>query len=61
MRVLADVWGADVTVIEAELTLASLTPAMAELVPLADASKSQAHEAARATGSAYAERQLTAA
>lgn len=61
VRILADVWGADVTVIEAELTLAPLTPAMAELVPLADASKAQAYEAAQTTGSAYAERQLTAA
>lgn len=61
VRILADVWGADVTVIEAELTLAPLTPAMAELIPLADASKTQASEAAHATGSAYAERQLTAA
>ena len=59
LRILGDVWGAEVTLIEAELTLASTVPAMAELIPLAEASKTQAHEQARATGTAYA--QLTTA
>ena len=58
LRILADVWGAEVTLIEAELTLASTVPAMAELIPLAQASQSQAHDRARETGAAYA--QLTA-
>ena len=60
-RIFADVWGADVTLIEAELTLAPVTPAMAELIPLAEASQAQAHEQARATGTAYAQRIATAA
>ena len=54
LRILADVWGADVTLIEAELTLAAVNPAMAELLPLAEASEARAHERARATGTAYA-------
>jgi FMN-dependent NADH-azoreductase len=60
-RIFADVWGADVTLIEAELTLAPVTPAMAELIPLAEASQAQAHEQARATGTAYAQLTATAA
>jgi FMN-dependent NADH-azoreductase len=54
LRILADVWSADVTLIEAELTLAALNPAMAELLPLAEASEARAHEQARAAGTAYA-------
>ena len=60
-RIFADVWGADVTLIEAELTLAPVTPAMAGLLPLAEASQAQAHEQARATGTAYAQLTATAA
>ena len=60
-RIFADVWGADVTLIEAELTLAPVTPAMAELIPLAEASQAKAHEQARATGTAYAQLTATAA
>lgn len=51
-RILADVWGADLTVVEAELTLAPVTPAMADLVPLAEASRAQAHAHAAAAGKA---------
>lgn len=51
-RILADVWGADLTLVEAELTLAPVTPAMADLVPLAEASRAQAHEDAAAAGKA---------
>jgi FMN-dependent NADH-azoreductase len=51
-RILADVWGADLTIVEAELTLAPVTPAMAGLVPLAEASRAQAHEHAAAVGKA---------
>ena len=54
LQILSDVWGADVTLIEAELTLAALNPAMAELLPLAEASEARAHEQARAAGTAYA-------
>jgi FMN-dependent NADH-azoreductase len=61
LRILADVWGADVTLIEAELTPASTVPAMAGLIPLAEASKSDAHDRARATGAAYARLLVSAA
>ena len=50
VRILGDVWGGDVTVIEAELTLADTVPAMAELRPLAARVRAQAHETA-GTGS----------
>ncbi|MBW0092334.1 NAD(P)H-dependent oxidoreductase [Pseudonocardia sp. KRD-184] len=56
VRILADVWGADLTLVEAELTLAPVTPAMAELVPLAEASQAQAHERASEVGKALAAR-----
>lgn len=55
VRILADVWGADLTLIEAELTLAEVTPAMAGLIPLAKASLANAHELAEATGRAHAQ------
>lgn len=56
VRILADVWGADLTLVEAELTLAPVTPAMAELVPLAEASQAQAHERASEVGKALGAR-----
>jgi FMN-dependent NADH-azoreductase len=46
-RVLADVWGLDLDVIETELTLAEVTPAMAELRDLARAQLTESHDAAR--------------
>jgi FMN-dependent NADH-azoreductase len=46
-RVLADVWGLDLDVIETELTLADVTPAMAELRDLARAQLAESHDAAR--------------
>ncbi|GAA4825965.1 NAD(P)H-dependent oxidoreductase [Actinomycetospora corticicola] len=49
-RILRDVWGADVTVVEAELTLAEVVPAMAELRPLAAQKRAEAHEAAAKLG-----------
>ena len=61
IRILADVWGADVTLIEAELTLAAITPAMAGLIPVAAASKTRAHQRAGVTGAAYAHRRTAAA
>ncbi len=51
-RVFADVWGARVTVVAAELTLADVNPAMAGLRPAAADSRAQAHELAEATGKA---------
>jgi FMN-dependent NADH-azoreductase len=46
-RVLEDVWALDLDVIETELTLAEVTPAMAELRDLARAQLAESHEAAR--------------
>jgi FMN-dependent NADH-azoreductase len=46
-RVLADVWDLDLDVIETELTLAEVTPAMAELRDLARAQLAESHDAAR--------------
>lgn len=60
-RIFADVWGAEVTLIEAELTLAAANPAMSALVPLAEASHARAHEQADAVGTAYAGRLTSAA
>lgn len=42
-RILADVWGFDLTVIEAELTLAHVVPAMEELRPMATELQERAH------------------
>ena len=50
VRMLADVWGGDVTVVEAELTLAETVPAMAELRPLAIQVRAAAHEHAETVG-----------
>lgn len=50
VRILADVWGGDVTLVEAELTLADVVPAMAELRPLADQVRARAHELAGDAG-----------
>ncbi|MBM7775450.1 FMN-dependent NADH-azoreductase [Actinokineospora baliensis] len=55
-RILQDVLGAQVSVIPAELTLATTVPSMAELIPLAEQSVSAAHELAASTGRAFAER-----
>jgi FMN-dependent NADH-azoreductase len=54
LRILGDLWGAEVTLVAAELTLADTVPAMAELRPAAAESKAQAHELAEATGKALA-------
>lgn len=59
-RILADVWGFDVQVIEAELTLAEGNPAMADLVDAARASLAAAHADAASHGEEVA-RRLTAA
>ncbi len=49
-RVLEDVWGLDLEVIETELTLAEVTPQMAELRELAREQLAESHEAARHSG-----------
>ncbi len=58
-RILADVWGADLTVVERELTLVGVNPAMDALKPQAAAAKSAAELAAAAAGRALAERLAT--
>ena len=55
-RILADVWGADLTVVEREFTLVGVNPALDEFTDLAAQMKDAAHAAAREAG-----RALTAA
>ena len=55
-QIFRDVWGGDLTVVAAELTLAQSVPAMAELKPLADQSLEAAHKLATETGAAHASR-----
>ncbi|HEX5201821.1 MAG TPA: NAD(P)H-dependent oxidoreductase [Actinoplanes sp.] len=45
-RIVADVWGADLTLIERELTLAGVNPAMDPFIETAELLKKTAHEAA---------------
>jgi FMN-dependent NADH-azoreductase len=54
LRILRDVWGADVTLVEAELTLADVNPAMAGLRDAAAVSRAKAHEHAATVGHALA-------
>jgi FMN-dependent NADH-azoreductase len=61
LRIFGDVFGADVTLVAAELTLADVTPAMADFRDLAKANREAAHELAAATGRAHAEPVATAA
>jgi FMN-dependent NADH-azoreductase len=49
-RILEDVWGLDLDVIETELTLAEVNPQMAELRDLAREQLAESHEVARAGG-----------
>lgn len=49
-RVLGELWGLDLDVIETELTLAEVTPAMAELRQLAREQLARSHEVARRAG-----------
>ncbi|MER6512952.1 NAD(P)H-dependent oxidoreductase [Nonomuraea sp. NPDC001636] len=57
-RVLADMWQADLTVVERELTLAATNPGMEHLRDLAAGLHAQALTAARAAGRATAARRL---
>lgn len=61
LRIFADVLGADVTVVEAELTLADVNPAMADLRGAARANLERAHELAATTGRAHADLAAAAA
>jgi FMN-dependent NADH-azoreductase len=58
-RVLAEVWGADLTVVERELTLVGVNPALDGFAELAAAKKAAAQEEATAAGIALAERLAT--
>ena len=55
-RIVADVWGADLTLIERELTLAGVTPAMDPFIETANLLKKAAHEAATEAGRTVASR-----
>ncbi len=52
-RMLGDLWGADLTVVERELTLAEVNPAMEPLRPLAARMHAEALDAALAVGKAF--------
>jgi FMN-dependent NADH-azoreductase len=60
-RILADLWRLDLRVVEAELTLAEVNPAMAHLRELAAQLRTRAHEDARALGQDLAARRAAAA
>ncbi|MGK5684993.1 NAD(P)H-dependent oxidoreductase [Actinoplanes sp. URMC 104] len=55
-RIVGDVWGADLTLIELELTLAAVNPAMESLRDTAELMRKAAHEAAIEAGRALAQR-----
>ena len=52
-RILADLWGADLTVVERELTLAGVNPALDPLKELAAAMHAEALDAAVVAGKAF--------
>jgi FMN-dependent NADH-azoreductase len=54
-RIFGDVWGMDVHIVEAELTLADVVPAMEALRPLAAQSRANAHDTAKAIATLLAE------
>ncbi|GAB1646388.1 FMN-dependent NADH-azoreductase [Krasilnikovia sp. MM14-A1259] len=53
-RILVDIWGADLTVVEREFTLVGINPALDEFTDLAAEMKATAHDAATAAGKALA-------
>ncbi|SDO71131.1 FMN-dependent NADH-azoreductase [Nakamurella panacisegetis] len=53
-RILRDVWGADLTVVEREFTLVGVVPALDDFKDLAAQMHSAAHDAAREAGKALA-------
>jgi FMN-dependent NADH-azoreductase len=60
-RILGDLWGLDLHLAEAELTLAGVVPAMESLIGLAEQSRRGAHAAADGHGRTIAERVRAAA
>ncbi len=55
-QILGDLWGADLTVVERELTLAGVRPGLDQFLDLAADIKNAAHEAAAVAGKALAAR-----
>ena len=55
-RILVDIWGADLTVVEREFTLVGINPALDQFSDVAAAMKATAHDAAAAAGKALATR-----
>jgi FMN-dependent NADH-azoreductase len=55
-RILVDVWGADLTVVEREFTLVGVNPALDQFTNLAAAMKANAYDAAAAAGKVLATR-----
>ena len=55
-RIIADVWGADLTVVEREFTLVGLNPALDQFTDLAATMKQVAHEHSARAGKALAAR-----
>jgi FMN-dependent NADH-azoreductase len=55
-RILTDIWGADLTVVEREFTLVGVNPALDEFTELAAMMKKEAEEAAASAGKALASR-----
>ena len=60
-RIFADVWGADLTVVEREFTLVGVNPALDDFKELADQFKDAAHAAAAEAGKALGARATVAA
>lgn len=55
-RILAEVWGADLTVVEREFTLVGINPALDDFQEIAAVMKKDAHEHATAAGATLATR-----
>jgi FMN-dependent NADH-azoreductase len=55
-RILVDIWGADLTVVEREFTLVGVNPALDEFTELAELMRKNAEEAAAESGAALAAR-----
>jgi FMN-dependent NADH-azoreductase len=53
-RILADTWGADLTIVERELTLVGINPALDQFTDLAATLKATAHDEAATAGKALA-------
>src|SRR5439155_15900912 len=53
-RILVDMWGADLTVVEREFTLVGINPALDQFTDLAAAMKATAYDAATAAGKTLA-------